>query len=62
MKIKRISAGIYEFENDHGFKGSILKQPEGGWTVYNTETECTYDYGPTYGWAKIVAEDAGEKL
>lgn len=35
MKTKRIRAGEYTFKNDQGFEGSILAQPEGGWTVWN---------------------------
>lgn len=57
MKTKKLEAGIYEFENDHGKKGLILKQPEGGWSVYNTETECTYEYGPTKSFAVEAAKE-----
>ena len=35
MKTTRIRAGEYTFTNDHGFSGEILKQPEGGWSVYD---------------------------
>jgi hypothetical protein len=58
MKLKRKRAGEYEFTNKHGFKGLILKQPEGGWSVYHIETSSTYDYGPTYAWAKESAREA----
>ena len=55
---KRISAGVYEFENAYGFKGEILKQPEnGGWTIWDSAKQDTYDLYMSKGLAKAAAED-----
>lgn len=35
MKIKKIEAGQYELTNDYGFTCLLLKQPEGGWSVFD---------------------------
>lgn len=35
MKVTRIAAGEYSFDNGQGFTGLILKQPEGGWSVFD---------------------------
>lgn len=56
MKIKRICAGVYEFENKYGLKGELLKQPEGGWSVWDTERSQTLDYAHTKAAAKAIAE------
>jgi hypothetical protein len=49
MKTKRIRAGEYTFKNDQGFEGSILAQPEGGWTVWNPNAGYTMSSGERLG-------------
>lgn len=56
MKIKRIEAGVYEFTNVQGFTGQILKQPEGGWTVFDPKTYTNLDFFPSKAAAKTYAE------
>ncbi len=44
MKTKIVSDGVYSFTNSAGFSGEILRQPEGGWTVYDPKTCYTHDF------------------
>ena len=65
MQVKRIRAGEYDFINSNGVAGSILKQPEGGWTVFDPNaghimsngerSGDTLDFFMTYGEAKGFA-------
>lgn len=52
MKTKRIRAGEYTFKNDQGFEGSILAQPDGGWTVWN----------PNAGFITSTGERSGDTM
>ena len=57
MKIKRIEAGVYEFTNVAGFTGQILKQTEGGWTVFDPKTYTNLDFFMSKAEAKAYAEN-----
>lgn len=57
MKTTRISSGVYGFTNAAGFSGEILKQPEGGWTVFDPKTYSNLDFFMSKADAKEYAEN-----
>lgn len=57
LKVKRVQAGVYEFTNKHGATGEILKQPEGGWSIWSPTGDFD-EYAPTYRAIKEFAENA----